>query len=382
MSDSEKASLNNPPLTFTDRTVLAFADDVGEAQLEEFRSRLPQVFGERIPNLLERTLMIPRLKVIVTPVSYDLLAEQLGSLDLHGVVAHAPERVSFVRPGNKGMISRARTVKTPLGVMGVTGSTKTGKDIRVAMLDTGFDVNHIDFKGRNIIPLPLGADVRDLDGHGTHTTGLACGPSSPPNGTPRYGVAYESTILPIRVFNSFGATTDGIILDAIALAMANDAVVIAMCLASGVALDTPYSTAFEKSASGAAATCVLIAPAGDDPAGDVYPVCHPANCPSVMAVAGLGEDFGAWEYSCGQRNADGEVNISAPGYEILSSVPGDQHEPDSGTSMSAAYVAGIAALWAQTGLRGPDLRAAVEGSFTKINASPKLVGNGLVKAPA
>jgi subtilisin len=384
MANPEKASVNNPPVTFTDRTVLAFDDDVSESQLEQFRSHLAEILGvERVPALLERTIIIPRLRVMVTPVSYELIEAHTPPLELHGIVAHSPERVSFVSRPEDRIVSRSRTVKTPLSVMEVPASAKTGKNVRVAMLDTGFDVNHVDFRGRQIIPLTIpNLPVTDDDGHGTHTTGLACGPLNPAAGTPRYGIAYEATILPIRVFDSFGLTTDCALLYAMDLARQNHAQVIAMCLGSGVPLKMPYSTAFEKVASDIAKSCVLVAAAGDDLPDDVYPVNHPANCPSVMAVAGLGANFGAWEYSCGKRNADGEVNISAPGYQILSSIPGDQHAVKSGTSMAAAYVAGVAALWAETGLTGVPLRQAVEGSFSAISASAELVGNGLVKAPA
>jgi subtilisin family serine protease len=383
VADIEKTSATNPIVTLTDRTVLVFGEDVSAAQLEQFRLHLAGLFDLGADDVAERTVAIPRLGVIVTPVPYAVLREERAVLGQFGIVAYSPERVSFL-PRRNFLASRARvSPKTPLDVMGVIGSPWTGDGIGVAMLDTGFDRSHIDFRGRTIITLSsrVSGPVSDLDGHGTHTIGLACGSKAPANGVPRYGVASKATIISVRVFDDSGLTTDGELCRGIDLALANGAKVIGMCLGSGVPLNAKYSTAFETMAERVSKTAVLIAAAGDDPAGDVYPVSHPANCPAVMAIAGLDSKLRPSEFSCGERNIDGEVNLAAPSEDLLSSVPGDQHDINSGTSMSAAYVAGIAALWAEKGYEGLNLRAAVEGSFTPLTPR-ELVGNGLVQAPA
>src|SRR5882762_5280072 len=65
---------------------------------------------------------------------------------------------------------------------GVTKSKFTGKGIKVAVLDTGLDLTHPDFKGRSITTKSFvdGEAVQDGDGHGTHCTGTSCGPAVPP----------------------------------------------------------------------------------------------------------------------------------------------------------------------------------------------------------
>src|SRR5947208_1507313 len=69
-----------------------------------------------------------------------------------------------------------------------TTSHFSGRGIKIAVLDTGFDFNHPDFQGRAFTSQSFitGQTVQDANGHGSHTTGTACGPRAP-IGVPRYG---------------------------------------------------------------------------------------------------------------------------------------------------------------------------------------------------
>ena len=71
-----------------------------------------------------------------------------------------------------------------LKAVGVVGTTWTGKGIRVAVLDTGFDPGHPDFVGRTVRPSRSspGETADDGHGHGTHCIGTACGPRKPASG--------------------------------------------------------------------------------------------------------------------------------------------------------------------------------------------------------
>src|SRR6185503_16073499 len=78
----------------------------------------------------------------------------------------------------------------------VPTSPRSGVGIRVAVLDTGFDLGHPDFAGRAFITAQfVGQPVQDLHGHGTHTAGTATGPKAPVGTTPRYGIAYRAPIV-------------------------------------------------------------------------------------------------------------------------------------------------------------------------------------------
>ena len=70
------------------------------------------------------------------------------------------------------------TVTWGLQATKVVGSQYSGAGIKVAILDTGLDLTHPDFVNRVIIEKSFisGEAVQDLQGHGTHCIGTACGP--------------------------------------------------------------------------------------------------------------------------------------------------------------------------------------------------------------
>jgi subtilisin family serine protease len=78
----------------------------------------------------------------------------------------------------------------------VSHSRLSGRGIRVAVLDTGFDLDHHDFVGRPVASRSFitGQGVNDLNGHGTHCIGTALGPQQPAGGVRRYGCAFRGEI--------------------------------------------------------------------------------------------------------------------------------------------------------------------------------------------
>jgi len=259
--------------------------------------------------------------------------------------------------------------------------------MRVAVLDTGMDLTHPDFAGRNIIPASFvpGQTAQDGHSHGTHCIGTACGPLNPPGNTRRYGIAYQSSILVGKVLNNSGSGMQGWILAGINWAIQNRATVISISLGSPVTLGTPFSPAYEQAAQAALNNgCLIVAAAGNSGANPQFnPVGSPANCPSVMAVGAVDQSLQRATFSCIARNPNGgELNIAAPGVAVFSTVPmPTRYGVMSGTSMATPHVAGIAALYAQwTGKRGRDLWNAVVAGALNINQPAAHVGAGLVQA--
>lgn len=270
------------------------------------------------------------------------------------------------------------------------GSVLGGVGVRVAVLDTGLDLAHPDFAGRSVTSQSFidGQEVQDGHGHGTHCTGTACG-SLGPEILPRYGVAHGCEIFAGKVLSNQGGGADRGILAGINWAVSNGCKVVSMSLGATTQAGQAYSEVFERAASRAMAQGTLtIAAAGNDSrrgSGVVIPVSHPANCPSVMAVAALDRQLAVAPFSnAGINPQGGQIDIAAPGVNVLSSWPMPLRTRSiSGTSMATPHVAGVAALLAEAypEATAAELACRLAHSARRLPLASSDVGAGLVQAP-
>jgi subtilisin family serine protease len=282
----------------------------------------------------------------------------------------------------------ADTPQATWGIQGVqaTSSPRSGKGIKVAVLDTGFDTSHPDFAGRNVTTMSFvaGEPPQDGHGHGTHCIGTSCGPRTPSTG-PRYGIAYEADIFAGKVLSNAGSGSDAQILAGINWAVTNRCPVLSMSLGADVAMaHPPYSAAGARALQKGS---LIIAAAGnnaDRRAGNVGFVGAPANSPEIMAVGALEQQLGMAFFSARSLPArGGQVDIAGPGFQVMSSWPlPTRYRTISGTSMATPHVAGVAALWAEaTGRRGLELWATLCQESQRLPQPSVDVGSGLCMAP-
>ncbi len=270
-------------------------------------------------------------------------------------------------------------------------SSKTGRGIRVAVLDTGLDLNHPDFAGRAIVSRSFIEDqaVQDGYGHGTHCVGTALGPARPGQ-LPRYGIACEASMFVGKVLDNNCSGRDGSVLAGIDWALAEGCRVISMSLGTSFSPGDRYSRVHETVAQRAlAANSLLIAAAGNesDRANNrVSPVGHPANCPSIMAVGAVDADMRIADFSCrGSEPNGGDIDIVGPGVAIYSTLPlPKRYERMDGTSMACPHVAGIAALYmeAHPTASARDIWTMLTTNAKKLALDVSDMGAGLVQAPA
>lgn len=282
-----------------------------------------------------------------------------------------------------------------LKAIGIDRTRYTGKEVNVCILDTGFDATHPDFKTREIEGKSFidGEDWdKDLNGHGTHCAGIACGNVRSDNGK-RYGVAGESNLKIAKVLSNAGKGTTGSIIDAIDWAITKQFRVISLSLAASVGINEKPSVLFETVGKKALDNnCLIIAAAGNDSNRPALPapVSSPADTLSIMAIAAVDSRLEVARFSNGGINAStgGNINLCAPGVDIASSSPlGNGNSTGykilSGTSMATPFVSGMAALYMEQfpQLSAREIWEILESKARSIQGQRyRDVGKGLVQA--
>jgi len=271
---------------------------------------------------------------------------------------------------------------------GVSRSSQTGKGIKIAILDTGYDQNHPDLTHRvalsnSFVP---GSSVQDVFGHGTHCLGIAAGLVKPVSAGPRYGCAGDSELMVGKVLGDNGSGDEGWLLNGLNWALENGADIVSLSIEGPYDPASPVLPQYEAIGTRALdAGRLIVAAAGNYSIRPLVtrPVASPACASTIMSVGAIGPDDRVASFSCAGTPA-GAVDVGAPGVSIESSFPTPRtRRVDSGTSMAAPLVAGIAALHmeATPGLRGKALWDKLLATAQGLPDGPADIGAGCVAAP-
>ncbi|WP_432027353.1 type VII secretion-associated serine protease mycosin [Streptomyces sp. 1222.5] len=231
----------------------------------------------------------------------------------------------------------------------------TGKNVQVAVIDTGVDIKNpqltkaVDVsKGLNLLPAKNSKGEKiergnktgttDTVGHGTRVAGIIA--ARPARGTGFVGLAPNATIIPIKQNDAEGDGTANTLATAIRDAVRAGADVINISQDTANALDPKDSVLKDAVDFAIGQKVVIVASAGNDGLGGNVKVTYPASYPGVLAVAASDRNNERAPFS---QSGD-FVGVAAPGVDMISTVPGNGHCSDNGTSFSAPYVAGVAAL--------------------------------------
>ena len=233
-----------------------------------------------------------------------------------------------------------------------------GKGVRVAVIDTGVDTTNPQLReavdrssGIDLLPAlnPDGSKAKgkakakrgdgttDLIGHGTKVAGIIA--ARPRKGTGFVGLAPEATIIPIRQNDDKGNGTAATMAEAIRHAVKKHARVINISqdTAKPLRADSELGRAVSEALKN---DIVVVASAGNDGLTAQVKATYPAAYPGVLAVAASDRNDERAPFS---QTGD-FVGVAAPGVDMVSTVPKGGQCVDNGTSFSAPYVAGVAAL--------------------------------------
>ena len=306
----------------------------------------------------------------------------------------SPEQMKAVEGNTVAPVRGADAHVSAVNAPQVWSLGYTGKNVIVAVLDSGTNTNHLDLKdhlwsgyvdtnndgtpdsyvnGWNYIS--NNSNITDDYGHGTHCAGIVCGDGTAGVTT---GVAPDASLMTLKTVNRTGGGSVAQMLSGVQFAVENGADILSMSLGfKNDQITTAQKEEIRKAFDNVlAAGVVVCAAAGND--GDTYGapnnVDYPAACPapwrnpdqtlegglsSVICVGAHdlaassrgpstweGTSYNDYPYNGGESMGLIRPDISAPGYFIRSTKynKNDIYEIKQGTSQATPNVAGVIAL--------------------------------------
>lgn len=271
-----------------------------------------------------------------------------------------------------------------------------GKGVVVAVIDTGVAYGDTkkgrrarDFGGTRFVP---GYDFcgrddqpNDDNGHGTHVAGTIAETTNNNEGVA--GLAFDASIMPIKVLTAGGSGRSSDIAEAIRWAADHGANVINMSL-GGPFPDKLMRSACEYARKKGVAIVCAAGNSGREGVG------YPAAFPDCIAVSSVGPNRELSFYSSWGK----PVAIAAPGGDKMqdpdhggilqntvlrdeNGVLQDDYFAFQGTSMASPHVAAVAALIESQGVKDPDdVRAVLQKSAQKVKGPREKYGAGILDA--
>ncbi|MEO8628740.1 MAG: S8 family serine peptidase [Betaproteobacteria bacterium] len=242
----------------------------------------------------------------------------------------------------------------------------TGKNIKVAQIDTGVDLRHPDLEGQLVEPTNfVDGSSYVAEKHGTAVAGIIVARAD--NGIGIVGVAPGAHLMPLRACWE-QAGRDGAICTSFTLAKAIQFALLRQARILNLSLSGPHDRLLERLIDSAVEQGVAVIGAIDAGSPENFPASHPR----VIAVA-----------SATIGTTSTRRVVTAPGEGVLTTVPSASWGFVSGSSFATANVTGVTALLLEMSphlkpaqvsalLLDPAYRSATVGEATNLNACAML----------
>ena len=239
-------------------------------------------------------------------------------------------------------------------------TTNEGTGVTVAVLDTGIDFSHPDLMVNKSLSRDFSGDNtggndnnKSIGGHGTHVAGVI---AALDNTTGVLGVGSKIDLVSVKVLRGSGSGSFGSIISGLDYVTANANVIGVTNSSFGANGGTNPSqsyldavnllrAAYQRAAN---VGVINVVAAGNEAVDVTTNNASPAMFPEVITVSALSDSNGTQDNAdtwASFSNFGSEVDIIAPGVNILSTAIGGGTSSLSGTSFSSPYVAGTVALY-------------------------------------
>ena len=323
-------------------------------------------------KILHKYSLLPTVLAVEVPVS------ALAGLSNNPQITSIEEDILVQTVGKPAPSSPAQIVPWGVDRIDAKLSPATGLGVKVCIVDTGIKKNHADLQanilgGKNFVAKGATIDANKWDddnGHGTHVAGTIAALN---NAIGVVGVAPRASLLIAKVLNRQGSGYLSDVIAGVDWCVSQNAKVISMSLGTSSDIQAQHDAVDVAYATGA----LIVAAAGNDYGGSVI---YPAAYSSVIAVSATDSNNNLAAFS----NIGPEIELTAPGVNILSTWYDGSYTTLSGTSMATPHVSGVAALaWELNPLMSNvEIRTLLQNTADDLGAVGKDIsfGYGLVDA--
>lgn len=285
---------------------------------------------------------------------------------------------------NKNYLENNDRQLNELGIFNLRNKGLYGKNVIIAIIDSGIDTKHTDFENKILVKKNFtkdggSNDVTDYIGHGTHVSGII----GSNNKKYSISVAPESKMIILKVVDKDGRGTDQSLIEALKyvyhLNMEKKYFIDVINLSVGTVRYSEKMYEYIKAIYRQGTVIVCSSGNYGDNIADTEERIYPGFFKQVIQIGSVDKDNNISKFS----NSNSNIDFVAPGENIYSTIPNNKYIFMSGTSMATPFVSGGIALLIEGKrkklIQYDNLLSYLSQKSKKLDTSIQNQGNGLIR---